>query len=112
MHPITDAFWKGRAVLKKGTGAYFDSEKKPKKACALGAIYYGLYKNTADPRNDSTPLKISMDFPEIRSWVEVPCEHDDRGIISSILIHLNDEHTGHDWPDKRIAEWLDNVLSQ
>lgn len=109
MHVLTDAFWKGRATLKKGTGAYFDSEKKPRKACAVGAIYYGLYKKA---HNDDTVLTMVNEYPEIRSWTTVPCEHDDIGTISAILIHLNDEHTGHDWPDKRIAEWLDNVLSQ
>jgi len=111
MHPLVDSFYKGRTVLKRQAEKFFDSPKKPKKACAIGAIYYGLY-GTATENFLGVPSRIVADYPQIRNWVKVaPCEHDEGGgTIIGILIHLNDFHTGHDWNDKRIAEWLERVL--
>jgi len=119
MHPLVDAFYKGRSQLKKTTGKYFDPPSKPKKACDVGAIYYGLYNKT--PRaGESVYGEIYLDYPEFSDkFVPIPCEHKDspefsddaRGYIGSILIHLNDEHTAHTWPDKKIAEWLEVALA-
>lgn len=112
MHDVVNALYKGRSKLKKGTGQYFDNPKKPKKACVLGAIYFGLYGHTTESMG--LPLEISFDYPEIRKWSSgpAPCGHDaEGGMITSILIHLNDVHTGRDWPDQKIAGWLENELN-
>jgi hypothetical protein len=108
MHALVDAFLKGRATLKRTKGEYFDNLEKPKKADAIGAICYGLYKKSVDK-----PIAaIKSEWPQINYWVKVPCGHDDEGgLLSSVLIHLNDEHTAHDWSDKKIADWLDVVLA-
>lgn len=104
MHPLVDAFWQGRDKCKKKVvGKYFDNVKKPKLACHLGAVYYGLYHNT----------EVNIDllhewYPEIRQLVPVPCTDTGEtvGWISSILIHLNDAHDGREWSDKKVAAWL------
>lgn len=113
MHPIVDAFWQGRNKFKnKLKGDYFDDLKKPKQACHLGAIYYGYFKKTT--KNVSALL---ADFPDLRSVVDIPCEHaeslapDKIGWISSILVHLNDEHDKRTWPDEKIASWLEKALA-
>lgn len=107
MHALVDAFIKGRAALKKDTGLFFDDEKKPKKACYVGAVYYGLYGKPSD----TVMTQLSMDWPQIRKWVAAPCGHDDEGgYISAILIHLNDEHSTKEWNDKRITEWFESVI--
>ena len=114
MHPLVDYFWKGREVLKKNQGEFFDNPKRPKKACFIGAIYYGIHKKGLDGDGNDVIFAIANDYPQIREYVHapVPCGHDDEGgLISAILVHLNDNHTGHDWPDKKIAEWLDKTLS-
>jgi hypothetical protein len=108
MHPLVDAFWQGRGKLKKTKNKYFDNDKKPKAACAIGAIYYGLYKMTSD----MPVIKISQDYPDIHKWVPVPCGHDSEGgTISAILIHLNDGHDAHTFSDQKIAEWLEGALN-
>jgi hypothetical protein len=113
MHPIVDAFWKGRTKFKKTEEVYFDREKNPRAACHIGAIYWGLYKKV-DLKGCA--LGITYDYPEFLSELKpIPCEHakdhlDPNGYIGSILIHLNDEHDGRSWPDKRVAEWLEGVL--
>lgn len=112
MHPLVDFYYKGRAELKPLTGEYFDSIKKPKKACFIGAIYYGIHKKTLE---EDVPFAIAAEYPQIRGWYSLPapCGHDDEGgLISAILVHLNDEHTRHEWPEKKIAEWLEQALSR
>jgi hypothetical protein len=109
MHPLVDAFYKGRATLKKQQGEFFDNTTKPKKACAVGAIYWGLFKKaTISPQSE-----IVIEYPQFRGWLsKAPCEHDENGgTVIGILIHLNDVHTGHDWPDKKIADWLEQSLA-
>lgn len=114
MQPLVDGFLKGRAVLKKKIiGSYFDSYNKPKKCCHLGAVIFGIYGKAEIPDN------LNKDFPEIWKMVPIPCEHqydeehrdDPRGQIGAILIHLNDKHTAHSWPDKKVADWLESALS-
>lgn len=107
MHALVDAFWQGRNKLKKQRRAYFDNYKKPKAACALGAVYYGLYKKTQE---EFLGVAIAKEYPEIRYWTKVPCEHDDVGLVSSILIHLNDDHDARSYPDEKIADWLEGAL--
>jgi hypothetical protein len=113
MHPLVDAFYKGRSSLKKVQGKYFDKLKNPRKACHLGTIYYGLYGRTdMDARlEEEYPILKDTRFP-------IPCEHqydeehrdDPTGELRAILIHLNDEHNAHSWPDKRVAEWMIEIL--
>ncbi len=109
MHVIVDAFWQGRNRFKnKVTGQYFDNVKKPKSCCHLGAIYYGYFHKTTE---DIT--KLIEDFPDLRALVPLPCEDTEHkeGWISSILIHLNDEHDKRTWPDDKIAAWLEEALA-
>lgn len=106
MHPLVDAFWKGRQSLKRGKGEYFDKDREPKKACAVGAIYYGLYKSVTQFPNAA----ISNLYPEFRQMVNVPCEHDDVGSVIAILIHLNDQHSAKTWNDANLAKWLEIAL--
>jgi len=112
MHPLVDAFWQGRQKFKKGTGKYFDSTRKPKAACHLGALYWGMYKEIP---GEGKLVLLNNDWPEISKPAAVPCEHKDEtpiGDISGILIHLNDEHDGRSWPDKKVAEWLETALKE
>lgn len=115
MHPLLDAFWQGRTKFKKKSiGTYFEKEKNPRAACHVGAIYWGLFKKT-----NIGPIWVTLsnEYPEITSnMVPIPCEHaedhiDPNGFIASILIHLNDEHDGHTWPDSRVAKWLEDTLA-
>lgn len=107
MHPLVDAFIQGRNKFKKKEiGKYFDREKNPRLACHLGAIYWAVYRST------KFSADIINDFPELHTMVEMPCdetEHNE-GHISSILIHLNDEHDGRSWNDQKVAEWLEGAL--
>lgn len=114
MHPLVDAFYKGRGKFKKHRKEFFDDLKRPKAACHLGAIYYGLFKKVTN-----TGVTVGSDlygeYPEIRGWVKkAPCEHDDGegGTVAGILVHLNDEHDGRSWPDEKIASWLTQVLAE
>ncbi len=106
MHPFIDGFYKGRAKLKKGTGKYFDNIDNPKKACYVGAMYYGLYGKTSV----ALLTDFVRDYPDIRKMVSCPCEHDKEGTIVSILIHLNDLHSTHQWNDAKITKWLESVV--
>ena len=130
MHELTNAFYRGREKLKKKQiGAYFDNWAKPKAACHVGAIIWGFSSKLPAK---GTPLQIIFsDYPEFfgEKLVEIPCEHKGNEITSaplgpeqdvtnpnmgypaSILVHLNDEHDGRSWPDKRIALWLDEALT-
>jgi len=123
MHELTNAFYRGREKFKKKmNGAYFDNWAKPKAACHVGAIIWGF---SAKLPAKGTPLQIIFsDYPEFfgEKLVEIPCEHkgddtllspeeDGKGYPASILVHLNDEHDGRSWPDKRIALWLDEALT-
>jgi len=123
VHPLTDAFIKGRGKFKKISGKYVDKTDKPKAMCHLGAMYWGVYQS---PIDDAHPVwQLKNDFPEISDHlVEIPCEHrfptestldetGDQGHISSILIHLNDQHDGRSgWTDEKVASWLESVLSK
>lgn len=112
MHPLVDAFYKGRATLKRGRGEFFDDDAKPKKACYVGAIYYGLYKTARVPENSAVPLAIERDWPQFRYWTNAPCGCDkEGGLISAILVHLNDAHDAREWGDKKISDWLESVYA-
>lgn len=109
MHVIVDAFWQGRNRFKnKVKGSYFDDQKKPKAACHLGAIYWATFKSTTVKEDD-----LAEFYPEIRGMVEVPCEDTEEkiGWVSSILIHLNDDHDKRTFSDEKVAEWLESVLT-
>lgn len=111
MHPLVDAFWQGRTKFKKTTGKYFDNTKKPRAACHLGALYWGMYKETS---GEGKLVTLNNDWPEvIEKMIPIPCEHTESevGNVSGILIHLNDVHDGRSWPDKKVAEWLEGALS-
>ena len=108
MHPLTDAFIKGRAKFKKTTHEYFGS--KGKTACHLAAMYWGVYNTTA-----YVPDKLDEDFPELRKMISMPCDDlsEKEGWIKSILIHLNEDHDGRSgWTDKNVADWLEKSLTQ
>jgi len=118
VHPLTDAFIKGRAKFKKITGKYYDNNKKPKAACDYGAMYWGVY---GVPYMDEGIMEgggiIANDFPELRKIVPLPCGETVRGHtdgeIRSVLIHLNDEHDGRSgWTDEKKAQWLEKSLTQ
>jgi hypothetical protein len=108
MHPLTDAFIQGRAKFKKKEiGLYFDRVKNPRTACHLGAIYYMVYGHTT-----GDVIELLKDFPELHKMVPMPCDDlsEKEGHISSILIHLNDDHDGRSWSNEKVSEWLDGVL--
>jgi hypothetical protein len=105
MHPLVDAFWKGRAVLKRTSGVYIDDIDKPKKSDTIGAIAYGLFSKSKNP-----VIRLKEEWPQISYWAAVPCEHDTEGTIIAILIHLNDVHS-KEWTDKKIADWLELVFA-
>jgi hypothetical protein len=107
MHPLADAFIQGRAKLKKNTEKYFDDPKKPKKACYMGAMYYGL---TGKPTDQNCSVLMANDWPQLHKMVTPPCSCDTTGYVSSILIHLNDFHDGREWSDKKITDWMESVL--
>lgn len=110
MHPLTDAFIQGRAKFKKkAIGAYFDRPKNPRAACHLGAIYWGVYRRI---ESSGTLGSLLADFPELHNMVPLPCDDlsEEEGHVSSILIHLSDEHDGRSWSDEKVAEWLDGAL--
>lgn len=121
MHPLTDAFIKGRAKLKKTENKYFDKQIKPKKACHVGALLYG-WEGFADDLSDvlenpdNAVNRIKLDFPFLYShFVPLPCDDtpEKEGQILSILIHLNDDHDGRSgWTDQKVAEWLETAISQ
>lgn len=110
MHQLTDSFIKGRAKYKKITGRYYDKVDKPKAACHLGVIPLSLYG-----KYDEMPIQEMLgDYPELHNMVPLPCDDLDQkeGWISSILIHLNDDHDGRSgWTDKNVAEWLERALT-
>lgn len=111
MHPLTDAFIKGRAKFKKTTGKYFDAINKPKMACHYGALYWGLY---GQPAPMERVWAMKDENPELLKIVTMPCDDtpEKEGEIRSILIHLNDDHDGRSgWTDKRVAEWLETALN-
>lgn len=111
MHVIVDAYWQGRNKFKnKIKGQYFDNLKHPKMVCHLGAIYWGTFKKTAEECGND----LAEFYPELRFTVPIPCDDlkdEKEGWISSILVHLNDEHDKRTWPDEKVAEWLEKVLT-
>jgi hypothetical protein len=112
MHPLTDAFIKGRAKFKKIDGKYFDNVLKPKSACHYGALYWGYFGTTG--ASDMTKPRLWQEFPELTKIVPMPCNDltEKEGEIRSILIHLNDDHDGRSgWTDEKVAEWLENALT-
>lgn len=109
MHPLVDAFIKGRAKTKKCTDAYFEKKGKTYRSCAVGAIYYGFFEKFPESPNLVVPDKIFAQNEDIKKMVEVPCEHDDTGTVLGILIHLNDYHD-KEWKDADIQKWLEGVL--
>lgn len=118
MHPLTDAFIKGRSKYKKIRGQYYDGKKS---ACHLGCILLENYKEYFDrDAYYSAVTALRLDYPYIsgNTYVPIPCEHTqlghgEGGNITSILIHLNDEHDGRQgWGDKQIAGWLEKALTQ
>ena len=109
MHPLVDGFIKGRAKLKKNIGEYFDNPEKPKKACFVGAMFYGMGGGKGDWTNIAGLIK--RDWPQLHAWVIPPCGCDpEGGYISSILIHLNDVHPTKEWNDEKILTWFKSVI--
>lgn len=109
MHPLVDAFIKGRAKTKRTTGQYFEKKGRGYRSCAVGAIYYGLFEKVPESPNLVVVPAIYGQNEDIRKFVNVPCEHDDTGTVVAILTHLNDEHE-KEWKDADIQKWLTEVL--
>lgn len=113
MHVLVDAFWKGKNRFpNKISDRYFDDLKKPKAACHLGAVYYGYTKKTSS----SAAIELLRDFPELHNMVPLPCAPcvstpETEGYVSAIIIHLSDHHTKRDWPDDKVAAWLETALT-
>lgn len=107
MHPLVDAFIKGRPKFKKLQKAYFD--KKGKAACHSGVIFAELYHQTYWEHH-----KLLSDYAELEKIVPMPCDdlQETEGWILSILQHLNDDHDGRSgWTDKAVATWLEKALT-
>lgn len=113
MHALIDNHYKGRSVIKKrAVNTFFDSVKKPKAACYIGAIYYGLHGKTTD--QPVVQELVDEGFEELRRWAEPPCDHDldNCGTIAGIIIHLNDDHDGRTFSDQKITDWLNLALAK
>lgn len=107
MHVLVDAHYKGRAKLpKRAVDEFFDSVKKPKAACYLGCIYYGIHNKASDGM--VVQELVDEGYDVLRRWAEPPCDHDleNAGTIAGILIHLNDMHDGRQMKEQQITDWF------
>ena len=88
--------------------AYGDYFKGQRASCALGAAYEGMYRlpRQMDGSRPTKDLDWFFDCLEgtVRRCPMEGCKK--RLVLSSIIVHLNDEHR---WSREQIATWLESV---
>lgn len=120
-HPIVEAFKKGRRLLERFDGAYFNKlDGQPTAACHVGAIYYGLTGHGYPTPDDlSIGDCLAYEFPKLREKknYERLCDcypyYVDAFVgnftILSWLIHYNDYHK---FSTNEISKWLQESLEK